>query len=170
MAKLFSRRSEISLARLEPDDSDSLQQLHARVFPPGWDAAAFANFLHDPHGIGFAARTTDKPKKLNGFVLERQVAGEAEILSIAVAPESRRKGIGHALMDALLRQLYQERVQTLFLEVDEHNRAARALYRHFGFVETGRRSGYYQSAGKRTDALILRRDFKHPDDRLFNEL
>lgn len=161
MAKLFFKRSEISLARLAPDDSDKLQQLHGRVFPPGWDAAAFTNFLHDPHGIGFAAYITGKPKKLSGFVLARLVAGEAEILSIAVAPESRRKGVGHALMDALLRHLHQERAQTLFLEVDEHNRAARALYKHFGFVETGRRSGYYQSAGKRTDALILRRDFKH---------
>jgi len=162
MAKLFFKRRDIALARLKQDDCDSLQQLHGRVFSPSWDAAAFINFLHDPHGVGFAARITGRPEKLSGFVLARLVAGEAEILSIAVAPESRGKGIGYALMDALLRYLHQERAQTLFLEVDEHNRPARALYKGFGFVEVGRRAGYYQSAGKRTDALILRRDFQAP--------
>jgi ribosomal-protein-alanine N-acetyltransferase len=78
-----------------------------------------------------------------------------------VARAYRRQGLGWQLMDAALRELHAQRADTLFLEVDETNAAAIALYRRFGFREVGKRPRYYQSAdGARTGALVMRRDLR----------
>ena len=94
-----------------------------------------------------------------GFIASRKVLDEAEVLTIAVASEHRRKGVAAALLEDHLFHLAMERVRHLFLEVDEGNVAARSLYARFGFVEKGRREGYYRKAdGLRATALILQKD------------
>jgi len=150
-------RREVVIVPVEQGDVEALHALHAKCFWQGWDKETFQSFLQDPQVVGFVSRPVGKPHKLTGFVLARLVAAEAEILSIAVDADYRKHGTGYALMDALLRYLHQERAETLFLEVDELNKAARALYRHFGFKEVGRRLAYYKSQTGRSDALILRR-------------
>jgi [ribosomal protein S18]-alanine N-acetyltransferase len=82
------------------------------------------------------------------------LAGEAHVLSLAVRPEARRRGLARHLVLALLadarEQLGCDRVT---LEVRASNVAARALYRACGFVEVGVRPGYYQD--DREDAVVL---------------
>ena len=95
-----------------------------------------------------------------GFVLARCVCGEAEILSIAVDPRSRRRGIARKLMETLIESLNEAQARDLFLEVDIANSAALGLYRGLGFVEAGRRRGYYAGAGGPSDALVLRLDLE----------
>ena len=75
-----------------------------------------------------------------GFCSWRQSApDEAEVLNLAVDPAWRRRGVGSALLAAVL-----ERARgTIFLEVAEPNSAAIALYRKHGWVDVGLRSGYY---------------------------
>ena len=109
--------------------------------------------------FGFAARQVGNPKAPVGFVLARLAAGEAEILTVAVARAHRRHGLGWRLMDAVLRQLHADRAEALFLEVDETNAAA-ALYRRMGFSEVGKRPNYYESGDGRTSALVMRRDLR----------
>lgn len=138
-------RHELAVISVTQDDVEAPHGIHVKSFRHGWDREMFQSFLQDPQVTGFAARPVDQPHKLTGFVLARLVAGEAEILSIAVDPDYRKPGTGYALMDALLRHLHPSRVEMLFFEVDELNTAARALYRGFRFTETGRRPGYYQS-------------------------
>ena len=75
-----------------------------------------------------------------GFAAARQVAeGEAEVLNLAVDPSYRRRGIGRRLLGALTGSYSGE----LWLEVRESNTAARNLYQNIGFIEAGRRPGYY---------------------------
>ena len=83
-----------------------------------------------------------------GFILSRLVAGEAEILSVAVAAARRGKGLARRLLDLHLRRLAGLGARTVFLEVDEGNEPARRLYRRAGFREVGRREGYYRDAAK----------------------
>jgi len=75
-----------------------------------------------------------------GFCSWRQSApDEAEVLNIAVDPVWRRRGVGSALLAAVL-----ERARgTIFLEVAEPNSPAIALYRKQGWVDVGLRSNYY---------------------------
>ena len=82
-------------------------------------------------------------------------ADEAEILSIAVAPDWQRSGLGTRLIEGLVRASKRGEAAQIFLEVAEDNKAARALYSKLGFTETGRRKGYYKRSCGAVDALTL---------------
>lgn len=133
---------------------EALAALHARCFraPPPWSAADFAGVLSDP--LAFLLVEGDA-----GFLLGRAVAGEAELLTLAVAPEARRLGLGRKLVARFLYQAQLRGAQRAFLEVKADNGAAIALYESAGFAQAGRRRDYYQSKdGTRTDALVLARE------------
>ena len=96
-----------------------------------------------------------------GFILSRIAADEAEILSIVIAKNARRKGVGGQLLTTHLSALAQSGAQTVFLEVDELNVSALALYRHFGFEKVGERKAYYKRKdGSSPAALVMRRCLK----------
>lgn len=131
----------------------ALSALHARCFtsPRPWGEGEFADILADP--LAFLLVEGDA-----GFLLGRAVAGEAELLTIAVAPEARQRGLGRKLVSRFLYQARLRGAETAFLEVAEDNLAARTLYARCGFVEAGRRRGYYRApTGQAVDALVLRR-------------
>lgn len=154
----FGRNKPISVEPLFAKDSNEIHRIHALVFHHGWSSDDFRSLIAQDGVFGFVARPEGKPNKAVGFVLARLVAGEAEILTIAVSKDVQRQGVGRALMDAVLRYLYQERADTLFLEVDEVNIAAQTLYTRLGFVKVGERPAYYETENGRSSALILRRD------------
>lgn len=133
---------------------DALADLHRRCFrsPAPWTKADFAGFLADP--LAFLLVEGDA-----GFILGRAVAGEAEVLTLAVAPESRRLGLGRKLLARFVYQARLRGAQRAFLEVSSDNAAAIALYESSGFSRVGRRPGYYKTPENEwLDALILARD------------
>lgn len=130
----------------------ALAALHARCFtaPPPWSAASFAALLEDRHVF-----LVSDPQH-RAFVLGRVIAGEAELLTLATAPGSRRGGLARALMSRFDAEAGARGAETAFLEVAETNIPARALYAACGWTQTGRRPGYYVEAnGTKTAALIL---------------
>lgn len=131
-------------------DAPALARLHAEAFDEPWSAAALAGLMGDPGGFALWNE--------GGFILIRAVAGEAEILTLAVAPAARRAGLGRALVEAAASEAGAAGAETLFLEVAVDNAAALALYRAAAFEEAGRRKGYYARLGAAPmDALVLRR-------------
>jgi len=158
--KSFPRR-DVVIDRAMMEDVDALCQLHEQSFWQGWDEEAFRAFLQDMNLFCLCARLIGQPRRIIGFVVARFVAGEAEIITLAVEPSWRCQGVGYGLVDSLLRHLYQQRAEVLFLEVEENNEAARKLYRRFSFEEVGRRQAYYQTAQGRRDALILKRHLRY---------
>lgn len=133
-----------------------LAALHAASFPAerGWTADEFAGLLADPHVFTMAARG-DAP----GFAVGRAVVGEAELLTLAVAPEARRQGLGRALLAAFEAEARDRGAQAAFLEVAADNAAAIALYSGAGYAERGRRPAYYPRSGRpAADALLMGRD------------
>lgn len=161
LARVFFPHMEISVETLLIEDCLQLEDVHAQAFQHGWTAEDFHSLLAQGNVFGFVARIRGKPHHVCGFVLARLVAGEAEILTIAVARENLRQGIGRALMDAALRHLHQERAETLFLEVDQNNIAAQTLYQRLHFEKVGERPAYYETATGRSSAFILRRDLSN---------
>jgi len=94
-----------------------------------------------------------------GFVLSRLAADEAEILTIAVAPALRRRGIANLLLATHLGRVAGAGAKHMFLEVEGENHAALALYAGFGFRRVGERKAYYQRPGAgAANALIMRRE------------
>jgi [ribosomal protein S18]-alanine N-acetyltransferase len=100
----------------------------------------------------------------HGFALTRSLAGESELLTLAVDPAHQGKGIGRALMQNWLDTLPAD-TQTAFLEVAADNLAAVHLYQAFGFVEMARRHAYYhRNTAPKADALVMRRAVTHGQD------
>ncbi|MEF2073792.1 ribosomal protein S18-alanine N-acetyltransferase [Consotaella aegiceratis] len=154
--------ADIIVTEVERGDVEAAAELHSRAFDHAWSADELTALLAHRGTFGFVARKIGQPAtSAVGFVLVRAAADEAEILTIAVDRAARRQGIGRLLMDNALQRLYAERVRRLFLEVDEGNQSARALYRRLRFEEAGRRPAYYlDAAGHRSNALVLRRDLR----------
>jgi ribosomal-protein-alanine N-acetyltransferase len=110
--------------------------------------------LAHPGVAGWIASLDGEPA---GLLLVRCADAEAEILTHAVRPASRRRGIARALLATMLDTVAAQDAARIFLEVAETNAAARALYSAHGFAAVGRRPAYYGS-GVGSDALVLARD------------
>lgn len=146
------RSREISIRPAVAADANALAALHKLAFTPSWSATEIAWMLDSP-GLGLVS---EDGNETTGFVLGRAVAGEAEVLTLAVHPDGRRRGAGSALLSRLLDCLREHKIAVLFLEVAEDNAAALALYRRFGFVETARRRGYYaRDRAPAADAIVM---------------
>ena len=134
------------------------EALHRLCFPADWDQPwsrqAFAEMLAMPGTFGFMARPTTNGEAM-GLVVARVAADEAEILTIAVRADTRRRGIGSALLAAAKTEARSRGATRLHLEVAEDNFAARKLYAHLGFETVGRRAGYYGRGALGSVAAIL---------------
>ena len=142
---------------LRPDKAADCARLHAADFAHPWSADEMASLI--ARSTTLAAAALDPASgRLRGFVLSRLAADEAEILTIAVEPAWRGKGVGRALLAENLRQVANAGGKTMFLEVDEANASAHALYARFGFIKVGERVGYYRRKdGSRATAVVMRK-------------
>jgi ribosomal-protein-alanine N-acetyltransferase len=155
VTRLFAR-SEPALSEAGPRDAAAIAALHGASFQRGWSDDELERLLTDRNVVAHRATSG---RTLHGFILSRCAAGEAEILSVAVAASRRGKGLARLLLDLHMRRLAGLGTRALFLEVDEDNVPARSLYRRAGFQTVGRRPGYYQQGRNRAvAALVLRRD------------
>ena len=151
VTRLLSR-SEPTMSEAHQRDATAIAALHAASFQRGWGEDEFHRLLIDRAVVAHRAMIG---RTMVGFILSRTAAGEAEILSVAIAPAWRGRGFARPLLDLHLRRLAGLGVRAVFLEVDEHNEPACRLYRNAGFSEVGMRKGYYQEGAS---ALVLRRD------------
>lgn len=124
----------------------ALATLHECCFtlPRPWSANEFNSLLKSPHVF----LITDA----HGFLLGRATAGEAELLTLAVASDARRSGIGEKLTLLFANQARQRDATEAFLEVASNNYPAQALYTKLGWKKAGIRPGYYAQG---IDALTL---------------
>lgn len=146
----------VSLLWAGPEKAAEIAGLHATLFSPPWTEESIHTSLDHPASTAFVAVVGAPPKQCIGFVLGQLVADQAEILSIGVAKEWQKKGIGGLLVGALARAAQRAEAKTLFLDVAADNDAALELYRKAGFLGTGLRRGYYERPGaEAVDALTL---------------
>ena len=127
-----------------------MARLHQAAFvtPRPWSAPEIGDLLASPLCFVVTAE--------GGFAMGRVVAGEAELLTIAVDPARQGCGIGSGLMGMFLAEAGLRQAERVFLEVAETNLAARALYRRAGLIESGRRRGYYHGPqGESVDAIVM---------------
>ncbi|MEE8172106.1 MAG: N-acetyltransferase [Alphaproteobacteria bacterium] len=144
----------LQIEKMKSYDLPAIASLHAICFEDSWHTELLGRILSAPGTFGLFSRPRGK---VVGFVLCRSRGQEGEILSLAVSPGVRRKGLGGALLDAAKAQAVKHDLEALFLEVAEDNLAARRLYEKFGFATVGRRPHYYlRRYGPSVDALTLR--------------
>jgi ribosomal-protein-alanine N-acetyltransferase len=152
ISRLFGRKRP-TIVEARPADAAAIAALHGVSFRRGWGEDEILRLLLDRNVV--TQRMTAGGKVI-GFIMSRLAAGEAEILSVAVAPAWRGRGLSRQLLDLHLRRLAGLGIRAVYLEVGEQNAPACRLYRRAGFNEVGRRQGYYEDGAT---ALVLRRDF-----------
>lgn len=129
--------------------ADGLSDLHLRCFgshPRPWTAAEIEDLLASPLNFLLTAP--------QGFLIGRTVADEAELLTLAVAPDARRQGVARALMARFYASAHARGARAAFLEVASGNKAAQALYYGEGWIKSGLRRNYYAPG---VDAILMRR-------------
>lgn len=127
---------------------EELARIHTASFttPRPWRADEFTDLLRDPANFLIAGE--------DGFILGRTILDEAELLTLAVAPEARQRGIGAKLLSAFETAAQERGAATAFLEVASNNTPALALYHRAEWQDAGRRRNYY-AAG--LDAVVMRK-------------
>ena len=137
-------------------DAPRLAQLHGASFHRGWGEGEFEQMLSERNTLVHRLR---QGRKIIGFAVSRMAADEAEILSVAVEPKHRGRGLSRGLLLAHLGHLAGRGIRVVFLEVEENNQPARRLYQRAGFAVAGRRERYYKQPGsEQLNAILMRRD------------
>jgi ribosomal-protein-alanine N-acetyltransferase len=133
-------------------DLDEVLDIERQSFPEPWSRGMFLHELKLPFSKSIVARADDPPHDLLGYICWWLVGDEIQILNVAVHQERRRQGIGRALVELVLVEVEAQHVSTITLEVRRESAAALALYRSFGFTESGMRRHYY---GHGADAVLM---------------
>jgi ribosomal-protein-alanine N-acetyltransferase len=153
------------LRSMVPGDLTDVLALEHELFPDDpWTAEMFAEEVAMPPGSRLylvaeaPAAEADGANGMAGYagMMFLPAGGQADVLTIAVAPLCWGQGIGSALLAALLQAARDHDCAEVFLEVREDNARARGLYQRRGFEEIGVRRGYYQPSG--VDAIVMRKD------------
>ena len=136
-------------------DIPAVAALERAEFPDGADEGMLTRLLDTDGGVILVA---EEGGDLHGYVWARFVLDEGDIGNVAVAPGSRRRGIGAALLAALLEEAARRQAAVVQLEVRESNLAARRLYEKNGFETVGKRKKYYEKPTE--DAILMSKFFQ----------
>ena len=124
-----------------PEDISGVSKIEERCFSDPWSPEAVREGLESSLDTWLVYKETEE---VCGYCVFRIVAGEGELLRIAVLPEFQGRGLSKKLMDQMVEYSRKKKAETMFLEVRESSGKARNLYRSYGFSEEGIRKDYYR--------------------------
>ncbi|MDP1653253.1 MAG: ribosomal protein S18-alanine N-acetyltransferase [Rhodocyclaceae bacterium] len=136
------------------DDLDAVVDLEQRIQAFPWTPGNF----RDSFATGHECWIQREDGKVASFAVTMRAVDELHLLDIGVAPERQRTGLGRAMLEFLCGAAREAEMKRMLLEVRVSNVAASAFYRHTGFVEIGRRRGYYPADTGREDAVVMARN------------
>ena len=145
----------MDILRMTQAHISKVAELEAACFSMPWSENTIAGELSNPLSLWLVAV---EDGVVAGYIGSQTVLGEADMMNVAVSANHRRKGIGRALVNALIDRLRENNAYSLTLEVRASNDAAIRLYDSMGFEMVGCRPGYYTAP--KEDALILRKEWQ----------
>lgn len=146
--------SDVHLRGFAPSDAAPAAELAARLFARPWSAAQYADEAASPDRDYLVA---EHDGVLVGFAGAWDAPDVTHVMTVAVAGDARRQGIGRRLVTALVERATHRGARAWTLEVRDDAHGARALYDSLGFVEVGRRPEYYDDVARRVDAVLMTR-------------
>jgi ribosomal-protein-alanine N-acetyltransferase len=144
----------MEIIRMNESHVSQIAALEKLCFSDAWSENSVRSELTNQLSLWLVAVDGDR---VAGYIGSQTVLGWADMMNLCVSPDYRRQGIGEKLTLELERQLREEKVECLTLEVRVSNAPAIALYEKLGFKQVGKRPRYYEKP--REDALILRKEF-----------
>lgn len=146
--------SSATVALLGAEDLPTVLDIERRSNSHPWTERNF----HDALTSGYLCLVARDDAAVCGFAIARLLLDEAELLLIAVSPESRRQGVAALLWNEMSERLYVNGARVLHLEVRESNAGAQSFYETRGLAQSGRRKRYYPSGAhgtEREDAILM---------------
>ena len=141
---------------MTPADVPAVAALEARLQAFPWTEGNF----HDALDSGYDCRVWfDAAGAVRAYAVVLYVLDESHLLTLGVAPEAQRQGMGSAVMRHMMLTACTQGATQMFLEVRVSNLAARGLYEALGFQFLSLRHRYYPAAdGAREDAVVMRKE------------
>jgi ribosomal-protein-alanine N-acetyltransferase len=153
-------RDGIVLRPLAACDLMVAAAVHAGSFDDAWTEGAIGELLAMPGAFGILACLGDQPV---GLVIALAMGPDAEILTLGVLPDCRRRGVARGLLALAGERAGAVGCERLLLEVAEDNEAARNLYRNLGFVDIAHRPAYYRRPVGAAAAIVLARPLQRKE-------
>lgn len=142
--------SEPVICKLSKGSTEDLVAIELESNRPPWSKKLFASEFENEYATVFGARLAGE---LIGFLVAHIAADECHIVNLGIRADSRGQGVGRALLVGVLRELHEQAVRWVSLEVRKGNKVAQGLYESVGFSENGQRASYYSDDGE--DALVM---------------
>lgn len=136
-------------------DLQSVVAVEDRIQSFPWSIGNFHDSLAAGYGCWVGRERREDGGRVVAFAVTLPAVDEVHLLTIGVTPDCQRGGRGRALLEFLCNTARQAGMTRMLLEVRLSNLGALAFYRHFDFVEIGRRRGYYPALEGREDAIVM---------------
>lgn len=140
-----------TISTLSTTDLPRAFQIETRAHAFPWSEKTFAS----NQGERYLNLQLAVDGEMAAFAITQIVLDEATLFNIAVDPAHQRRGLGRALLEAVIDEVEKRGVATLWLEVRASSAAAIALYESLGFNEADVRRNYYPTANGHEDAIVM---------------
>ncbi len=138
------------IREMQIDDLEQVISIEERLFSKPWTLNGFFSFFVREDALFLVA---EEGGEIAGYCGVLTALDQGDVLNVGVRPERQRQGIGRRLVSALIKNMDEKGVASLYLEVRVSNRAAIDLYEASGFEQVGLREGYYEAP--REDAVLM---------------
>lgn len=155
---MTSATADIAIRDATRGDLSAIVAIERTSFSDPWSATSFQELIGRHDVVFEVAVGPGEGAGVVGYAIVYLADSDGDLVNIATASDSRRRGMGRRLLRHALASARARGAQVVFLEVRESNHAARALYESEGFSGVGRRARYY--AHPVEDALILRKELR----------
>lgn len=149
-------QTNVSLRPMQTDDLDAIMQIESTIYSHPWTRGNFSDSLNS----GYSGWALKENETVIGYALLMMVMDEAHLLNLSIAKTHQKQGLGHYLLEHMLKIAKTHKATNMFLEVRPSNISAIALYENMGFCEISVRRGYYPADSKkgetgREDAVLM---------------
>jgi len=139
------------------EDIVHILEIEQEAISPPWTHGALLSEIYRDDSFFAVARSgqreSTKGSLLHGFIILRSILDEGELLQIAVGKDARRRGIADMLMASAIKNIEENSIRSVFLEVRKSNEAAISLYKKHGFKSVRLRRDYYTDPTE--DAVVM---------------
>ncbi|PSJ17053.1 ribosomal protein S18-alanine N-acetyltransferase [Nitrosomonas supralitoralis] len=132
-------------------DIDRIILIEREIFLFPWSPGNFADSIK----AGYVCHVLEQDDTLKGYGIMMMSPEESHILTLGIAADWQKKGLGKKLLKYFIEYSREQKVKSIFLDVRESNHGAAQLYKRMGFQHIATRKGYYPAMCGREDALVM---------------
>ncbi|HEY5993411.1 MAG TPA: ribosomal protein S18-alanine N-acetyltransferase [Gallionellaceae bacterium] len=151
------KEAMLTLRDMDYGDVEAVMHIEQSIYPYPWTTGNFIDSLDS----GYACMVAELDGALIGYTVLMPSLDEAHLLTIGIAAEHQRKGMGEEVLNRMMAVAHDSGINRIILEVRPSNVPALALYRKCGFHQIGLRRGYYPADNStREDAIVMECNLK----------